>query len=101
MASRKFSAGTRNVRWYHRHRVRLIDALGGRCVACGATGDLDIDHPNGRDYKLEELGSAQRIRVYKREAASGLVRLLCAACNRSEGAARRGAMKGGVSTSGK
>lgn len=34
---------------YHRRRAEAIRILGGRCVVCGTTDDLEIDHINWRD----------------------------------------------------
>lgn len=30
--------------WRQRRRVQLIELLGGKCVRCGSTNDLEFDH---------------------------------------------------------
>lgn len=40
--------------YYHKRRKKIIDYLGGRCVDCGATDDLHIDHvdPQGKSFEI-------------------------------------------------
>lgn len=33
-----------NLRLYHKRRKELVERLGGRCVVCGTTEDLEFDH---------------------------------------------------------
>lgn len=72
----------------YRKRVRemLILELGGKCVLCG-NGNwtvLEFDHIYGRDYVVSELSSGARMARYKKEVGGGLIRLLCAECNKKE-----------------
>lgn len=79
------------LRRYHRERRELILRLGGLCHAC-ACRDLDkleFDHPNGRPYPLEKLSRLSRLRLYRKEADEGKVRLFCRACNARDGGGRR------------
>lgn len=81
--------GARQRDWALRARLALIQALGGECALCGSTWDLEIDHIHGRDYSLRAISQDQRVTRYRREAAAGLVRVLCSGCNGSDGARRR------------
>lgn len=80
--------GVRQRRWAVRARARLVQDLGGRCAECGSADDLEIDHKHGRDYDVAELGSAERVCRYRREARAGLLRVLCKPCNGRDGATR-------------
>jgi hypothetical protein len=71
----------RQVNYANRRKAELIAAMGGRCWGCGATHDLQIDHPNGRDWKPREKSFCHRIIIYWREWLRHEVRLLCATCN--------------------
>lgn len=72
-------------KWAKAARLRLIAELGGRCAKCGRTHDLEIDHPQGRDWEPCKLSSSARVSRYRREAKQGLVRLLCKWCNGADG----------------
>lgn len=75
--------GKRQREWAIRKRQELVQLLGGVCANCGSTEDLEIDHINGRDYKLEETSSDQRVTRYWREYNAGVpLRVLCADCNK-------------------
>lgn len=74
--------GKRQRRWAVKARLRLIERLGGVCVECGSKVDLEIDHPAGISYDASALESSQRVSRYRQEAKQGIVRLLCAACNK-------------------
>ena len=75
----------RHADWAQRKRQELIQQLGGACVKCGKTNKLEIDHKNGRDYKLEKLSQAGRVRRYLKEALEGLLQVLCPPCNKAKG----------------
>lgn len=66
-----------------RIRAELIEKLGGFCVLCGEDNpdELEFDHVHGRDYEPRKLSYSARMARYRREAAQGLLRLLCKACN--------------------
>lgn len=71
----------RQVNYANRRKAELIAALGGCCWGCGATSQLEIDHPEGRNYKPSKLSFAHRIITYWREHEQKLVRVLCSTCN--------------------
>lgn len=75
--------GKRQREWAIKKRQELVDLLGGVCANCGSTEDLEIDHINGRDYKLEEVAFDQRTTRYWREYREGVpLRVLCSDCNK-------------------
>lgn len=61
----------------------LKRSMGGKCALCGDTGELEFDHPQGRTYAASKLSYSARIARYAMEAKVGLLRLLCAACNKA------------------
>jgi 5-methylcytosine-specific restriction endonuclease McrA len=75
--------------WAHRAKAALIAQLGGCCALCQTTWDLEIDHIHGRDWHPRQHELSWRISIYRREAAAGLLRVLCSHCNGSDGARRR------------
>lgn len=75
---------------YRRRRLALIAELGGECACegcivhpghCGATEQLEFDHPFGRDWVAREKSRWTRIALYERDYKAGNLRLLCKACN--------------------
>lgn len=76
---------------YHREREQLIIRLGGKCALCPCKefARLEFDHPNGRPYALETLSRLSRLRLYRKEADQGTVRLLCRTCNAQDGGGKR------------
>lgn len=75
-----------------RRRQALVKALGGRCSLCGQRHALEFDHvdPKTRTWVAAKVGSRDRVVRYEREAAQGLLRLLCRACNLAEEARHAG-----------
>jgi len=82
------AAGNRFVRWAHSARARLRAELGGRCVFCGSTDNLQFDHihPATRFRVAREAGFVRSTTLYRRDYAAGLLQLLCDHCNRTKGA---------------
>ena len=76
---------SRNSNYYHKLRWKLIDLLGGKCVAknCANLSDeLHIDHIDGRDWEPRKLSSHCRVARYWREYKAGVkLRVLCKVCN--------------------
>ena len=73
-------------------RAALIADLGGRCVVCGEDDAcvLEFDHyPAAATWNPVQVGSRTRMLRYEREAAAGMLRLLCRQCNAEDGALRR------------
>ena len=66
-------------------RGELIIQLGNKCVSCGEsdTAKLELDHCYGRPYTPNKLSYCQRLIRYRNEAKLGLIRLLCADCNKA------------------
>jgi len=68
-----------------KRKAALVEQLGGKCVECESTEDLTFDHIHGRDWKLREVHSTKRLRIYIKEAAEGKLQLLCRGCNSRKG----------------
>lgn len=70
-------------------RARLVERLGGRCVCCGSTDDLEFDHyPALADWAgniRRGMSQRQRMDLYERDADADKLRLLCATCNGGAG----------------
>lgn len=73
----------RQTEYAHRTKAELIVQLGGKCEHCGETAydKLQFDHINGRDWDPKSKSFSARMSKYKREAAAGILRLLCEPCN--------------------
>lgn len=69
------------VRSYRRRRQALIERMGGRCVLCGSTEQLELDHPYGREWKAKDVNRWTRIKLYEQDFEFGNLRLLCKPCN--------------------
>jgi hypothetical protein len=75
--------GRRQRQWAKSRHKGLIASLGGVCENCGSTEDLEVDHPNGRDYKLVAMDQTMRLARYFRELDAGVkLRVLCSSCNK-------------------
>ncbi len=72
----------RKASWARRWRDWLLQQLGGVCALCGSAEDLEVDHVDGRTWKLESKSQAGRIREYIKEFKAGVaLRALCRSCN--------------------
>src|SRR5687767_13736751 len=62
---------------YHRRRNHLIDTLGGKCMTCGATDELELDHVNRetKQHDISKLLAGASEKIYLEEAR--LCQLLC------------------------
>ena len=72
-------------RWRELVRQDLLELMGERCAFCGSTDDLTFDHLRARDWKLEKVGSVQRMRIFRKEFWAGKLQLLCRSCNSRKG----------------
>ncbi len=82
---------------YHQLRAELFLRLGGgRCAKFGEPdihgnfiqchSELHVDHEDGREYEVRELGGVQRIKRYMAELDQGVkLRLLCKTHNGCDG----------------
>jgi len=81
--------GWKQKHWAVNRRQRLVDELGGVCQKCGTTGTLknplQIDHINGRNWTVREIGSDQRVCRYLKEAKDHKLQVLCKSCNCKKG----------------
>ena len=72
---------TRQTAYARNLKAELTQQIGGKCALCSSTTSLQFDHIHGRDYDAKALSYSARLARYKREAAAGLLRLLCETCN--------------------
>lgn len=73
--------------WAIRRRRELIEELGGKCVSCGEIEyeKLEFDHIHGKDWSARGKSTDQRMCRYIKEAALGLLQILCKKCNDQKG----------------
>lgn len=68
MPSKNYNAYMREymLRRYHQRRAAAIEKLGGRCVHCGKTEDLEIDHidPKTKELEVGKLWSVSAVRFW-------------------------------------
>jgi hypothetical protein len=84
-----------NKAWKQARRARLIEMLGGRCVRCGATEDLEFDHidPSTKLFAVC-AGLSKAWDVLVEEASK--TQLLCKSCHVTKGAEDRPELKHGT-----
>src|SRR6266699_1400197 len=72
------------LRRYHKRRAAIIADLGGRCIECGATEHLEIDHiePSKKRVRLNQRLSGLSAEKLKEEVAK--CQLLCTACHKEK-----------------
>lgn len=84
-----------NVRYAVKRRHDLIRTLSPelRCAICHEVHpleQLDLDHVDGRTWKVESMSSSTRAARYWREFRAGVrLRVLCHVCGAVEGGGRR------------
>jgi hypothetical protein len=87
----------KRVRDYHAEWIRtkakllirrnfLIIKLGSKCRNCDTTEEIEIDHPNGKDWEAKALSPQMRMAKYEQEYEEGKLSLLCRSCNGKDGA---------------
>ena len=70
---------------YHARRRAIIAHLGGCCVICHSTEQLEVDGINGHPRQPRSMARWNRIAMYERQAALGELQVLCKRCNASKG----------------
>lgn len=61
--------------YYKKRRQAIIDYLGGRCVVCGTTQDLQVDHKDPSD---KSFNISKKMSVKNNKAELDKCQLLCA-----------------------
>jgi hypothetical protein len=69
--------------WDLRERLRKV--MGGKCVKCGSTEQLEFHHPRGRTWVARRKNQLQRMKLYWRDFMEGVLELLCSPCNKKVG----------------
>lgn len=71
--------------WRRNARLRLIEALGGKCKWCPVTEDLTFAHniplSKEEDSRRQTIGANRRIVLYRKEHSEGKLHLACQSCN--------------------
>ena len=67
--------------WRHKQKALLIERMGGKCVECGATENLQFDHKHVKTWRSNKLWANQRMLRYIAEFEAGNLELRCAGCN--------------------
>lgn len=62
---------------YLRHRSEVIKRLGGKCVVCGTTKNLEVDHKDPKKKKFEVLASMRSINGESLKKEVKKCQLLC------------------------
>jgi hypothetical protein len=65
---------------YHRRRNAAIESLGGKCVSCGSTENLELDHIDPTSKRLE-FGKLNGISQSRFEEELKKAQLLCEDCH--------------------
>ena len=78
---------SRHVLWARKRRDELRAELGGKCVKCGTTEDLEFDHIDAKTktWTTKGVGFVRSITLYWRDHRAGLLQLLCRSHNASKG----------------
>lgn len=74
-------------KYYANGRVHLLLELGGVCEDCGCDdlARLQFHHKGERTWVARKKSRWVRLALYRREAAAGLVIVLCDECNKTWG----------------
>lgn len=78
----------RHVKWARKWRSWLIAELGGKCVDCGTTDELEFDELLPRPPGMpapNRTSRWQRLRNYLKLHKRGLIALRCRVCNSKRG----------------
>jgi hypothetical protein len=64
----------------------LIIKLGGQCRLCRSTKNLELDHPDGKNWEARKFSPQMRMKRYEEDYENGQLDLLCKSCNCRDGA---------------
>lgn len=72
-----------NLKYYHQRRQEFIQKLGGKCLMCGSTIDLELDHI---DSTNKVFGISSHMQYAKEKVAEEVSKcqLLCKICHRKK-----------------
>lgn len=78
---------------YHKIRAQAIAQLGGKCIVCGSTEDLQLDHVfrSEKEFQISQIWSLSR-ETFNKELEK--CQLLCGTCHRAKTAWEVGAKAG-------
>lgn len=71
----------RHVNWAHKAKFTLQFALGGRCIECGTTKNLEFDCINPQGHRHHAIGFVRRICFYRKQHVLNNLQLLCRKCH--------------------
>jgi 5-methylcytosine-specific restriction endonuclease McrA len=80
---------SRNLKYYRDRRTEWLIKLGGRCVECGSTDDLHLDHKDPSS-KLLELGKQWALEKSVVDTEVEKCQILCSSCHRVKSTLERG-----------
>ena len=64
-------------------RAALIEKMGGACVKCGSTEELEFHHVGERDWVAKKVSRWTRVKMYERDYLQCLLVLLCKECHKT------------------
>lgn len=79
---------------YHARRAAAIAELGGRCVRCGSTEKLELDHID-RATKSLDLGHSWSVSETRYRAELAKCQVLCRNCHKAKTSSEMGVEHGG------
>lgn len=78
--------GLRQREWAARAYATIIERLGGKCVDCGATKELQLDHIKPCEWEKDHCRYewSWRISKYRQDEKDGKLTVRCLPCNASK-----------------
>jgi 5-methylcytosine-specific restriction endonuclease McrA len=67
--------------WARRQRILLLFELGGRCVKCGVTEDLEFDCIKPMGDTHHKYDTSQRMSFYRQQWREKNLQVLCERCH--------------------
>lgn len=62
MPEDRYKKRERQARWYRNNRLAAIELLGGKCVVCGTTEELEVDHVDPLEKASSNIWSWSKAR---------------------------------------